>query len=192
LIRKDAAFIINNPEKFYPEANWRSLVRRKETLMPARLRKLVVVLVVGLLALYLVSLRDACLQRDWLREIGRREEIQRLHQVTQRHQEGQYQAVQEWISQRCTLEETLQRLEELEEERDRDLTGYTSTVWEHAPLSDQDRHHQFILLSVKTELSERPEELTAVLRRLEKDYQQLQADRQTPSTDRTDGKERNR
>jgi hypothetical protein len=131
-------------------------------------------LVVGLLALCLVTLRDACSQRDWLREIRRQEEIQRLQQVTQRHQEGQYQAVQEWMTQHCTLAETMQRLQELEEERDRDWPGYTSTVWEHAQLSDQERHYQFILLSVKEALSGRPEELTVVLRRLEKDSQQLQ------------------
>jgi hypothetical protein len=66
--------------------------------MHALLRTSVVVFIVGLLALYLISFRDVCSQRDWLRESRRSEEIQRLQQPTRRHQEGQYQAVQEWIS----------------------------------------------------------------------------------------------
>jgi hypothetical protein len=140
-----------------------------------------IVFVVVLLALYLVSIRDACSQRDWLRESRRTEEIQRLRQVTRRYQEGQYQAVEEWISQRCTLAETMQRLKELEQERDREWPGYTSTVWVHTQLSDQERHYQCVLDHVKTVLHERPEDLTVVLRRLEKDSKQLQTS--SPNTD---------
>jgi hypothetical protein len=48
-------------------------------------------------------------------------------------------------------------------------------------MSDEERYYGSILNYVDTILRGQPEKLAAVLRRLEKDYQQLQADRKIPS-----------
>jgi hypothetical protein len=47
--------------------------------------------------------------------------------------------------------------------------------------SDAEENYQYILALTKKFLRDRPEEGAEVLGRLEKDYQQLRADRNTPS-----------
>jgi hypothetical protein len=53
-------------------------------------------------------------------------------------------------------------------------------------------HYQYIIARVESLLDDRPEEAAAVLRRLEKDYQQLQTSTQTTSTAPMEGSERHR
>jgi hypothetical protein len=55
-----------------------------------------------------------------------------------------------------------------------------------------ERHYQYITTRVKRLLDDRPEEAAAVLRRVEKDYQQLQTNTQTPSTAPRERPERHR
>jgi hypothetical protein len=50
------------------------------------------------------------------------------------------------------------------------------------PVPDEERHYRVIGTYAEGILKGQPEELAAVLQRLEKEYQQLQAGRQTPST----------
>jgi hypothetical protein len=71
----------------------------------------------------------------------------------------------------------MQRLQELERERDEDLPGYSSSTEETTRLSDKQKYYQVIFSCIETVLRERPEEMTVVLRRLEKELQELLADR---------------
>jgi hypothetical protein len=57
---------------------------------------------------------------------------------------------------------------------------------------DAKKYYRCITWIVRRLLRDRPEEAAAVLCRLEKDYQQLRAGRQMPSTISTERTERNR
>jgi hypothetical protein len=80
----------------------------------------------------------------------------------------------------------MQRLQELEQERDKTWPSYSSMVGE-IPLQvpDKERYYHIIFNRIQTVLREWPEELTVVLRRLEKEYQQQPAVPQR-GNDRTD------
>ena len=67
----------------------------------------------------------------------------------------------------------MQRLQELDQDMDQAWPGYTRMLEETTKQSAEERHYEFLLHYVKTLLRERPEELTVVLRRLEKDSQRL-------------------
>jgi len=58
--------------------------------------------------------------------------------------------------------------------------------------SEVEGHYQYIIAIVEELLRGRPEEAAAVLRRLDKDYQQLQTSTQTPSTAPREQTERHR
>jgi hypothetical protein len=131
------------------------------------------VFIVALLTLGVFGLRYACSPRDMLSEIHRAEEVERVHEAMLRHQEGQYRAAQEWLTQQSTWEETMQRLQEVDEEMDQAWSGYTRMLEETTKQSNGERHCQFLLHYVKMALRKRPEELTVVLRRLEKDSQRV-------------------
>jgi hypothetical protein len=141
--------------------------------MPLLLRTSALLFILGLLAGGVYGIRHACSPRKTLTIIRRAEELERLHQAALRRLEGKFQATQEWLQQRCTWEETMQRMRELDEVLEADWSGYTRTIGEITPLSGEQKHHQGILQYVKTVLRERPEELAEVLRRLEKDSQRL-------------------
>ena len=89
------------------------------------------------------------------------------------------------IAQRCSLREALARFQELDREFDRDWPDSFSKQSEIRARkwpSEVERHYQYIIAVVEDLLCGRPEEAAAVLRRLDKDYQQLQTNAQTPST----------
>jgi hypothetical protein len=143
--------------------------------MPLLLRTSALGFILGLLAVGVFGLRCACLPSEEMREmmktIHRAEEVTRLNQAAQRRLEGKHQAVQAWMSQRCTWEETMQRMQELDEEMEEAWPGYTRMIGRITPLSAEQRRYQCVFHYVKTVLRERPEELAEVLRRLEKDSQ---------------------
>jgi septal ring factor EnvC (AmiA/AmiB activator) len=140
--------------------------------MNALLRTAVVALAVGLLTLGVFGLRFAWSPSDILREIRRGEEIQGLRRITDRRTEARQKAVQEYIAQRRTLAETMQRFQE----SDHEWPYYDAVLWKCS--SDDEKHYRQLIGHVEGALEGRPEELAAVLRRLEKDYQQLQASRE--------------
>jgi hypothetical protein len=162
--------------------------------MNALLRTTAVALVVALLTLGVFGPRFACSPGDYqtlLQEIRRHEELQELEQTTSRREEAIRQATHDYIAQRCTLAETMQRVRELEREVDQEWP-YLSSARKMSPLSDEERHYGVIISYVQTILYGRSGELATVLRRLEKDYQQLQTGRQAPSPAATERTEQSR
>jgi hypothetical protein len=157
------------------------------------LRTTAVALVVVLLALGVFGLRLACSPSDYqelVQASRRREDLRERERASLRRRQLHEQAVQAWIAQRCTLAETMQRLQEGDREVAQEWPAYT--IKEKGWTSDEDRHYQLILTHVEEILPERPEELATARCRLERDYQQLQANRQRPSTTAMDRRERNR
>lgn len=154
-----------------------------------------VVLVVSLLTLGAVGLRIAFAPEDCqilLEESRRYEKLQQLQRATLRHGEALQHAAQEYIAQRCTLAEAMQRVQELEQELGREWPAYAPILRQPQPLPDDGRHYGIILAYVAAVLRSQPEELAAVRRRSEKDYQQLQAGRHRPAPVATEQIERNR
>jgi Flp pilus assembly protein TadB len=141
--------------------------------MNALIRTTVVALVVGLLTLSVFALRMLYPPNE-AQEDRRGEELQRLQRATLHRQEARRQAVQEWIARHRSLAETMERFQEL----DHDWPDYSEArLREKLPESDVERHYRLILSYMRAELQGRSEELAAVLRRLENEYQQLQAGR---------------
>jgi hypothetical protein len=156
------------------------------------MRTAVCALVLGLLTLGVFTLRFAYSPGDW-QEINRRsEEIQRLEQAALRREEAMRQAARSYIAQRCTLAQTMQRWQELEQEFSQEWPVFRDILRRPHPMSDEERYYGLIMDNVEAVLRGQPEKLATVLRRLEKDYEQFQAGRAVPSTARTDGRERKR
>ena len=157
------------------------------------LRTLVVAFGVVLLALGVFGFHLACSPSDYqelVRASRRKEDLRERERASLRLRQLHKQAVQEWIAQRCTLAETMQRLPEGDRELEQKWPAYT--IKEKGWASDEDRLYQLILTHVEVVLRERPEELATARCRLERDYQQFQANRQRPSTAAMDRRERNR
>src|SRR5262245_56940484 len=159
--------------------------------MNALIRLTVVVAVVLPLAvLCCFGFRFACRPvGTLLHEASRSEALQQAEQQAEqpalRRVESKYQVVRDVIAQRCSLREALARFQEVDDELDREwpdslpkLSEIRARQWS----SDVERHYQYITRIVKDLLRNRPEEAAAVLRRMEKDYQQLQTNTQTTST----------
>jgi hypothetical protein len=85
----------------------------------------------------------------------------------------------------------MQRLQEGDRELEQIWPAFY-TIKQKEWASEEDRYYHLIHEYAEEILRERPEELAAALRRLQRDYQQLQANRQRPSTAATDSRERNR
>ena len=155
--------------------------------MNALIRLAVVVTVVLPLAvLCCFGFRFACRPVGrLLHEASRREALQQAEQATLRRGESKEQVVRDVIARRCSLSEALARLQESDAEFDRDWPDSFSKqseirarIWP----SEVEGHYQYLIAIVQSLLDDRPEKAAAVLRRLEKDYQQLQTNTQTPST----------
>lgn len=102
-------------------------------------------------------------------------EGERLEKALEHRQEARRQAVQKLFSQRCTLAQTLQRFQELNQEWP-DIRAISRVAWEEK--SDEEIAFRLILVYVRMVLSGQSEKLTVVLRRLQEDYQQLQSSKQ--------------
>jgi hypothetical protein len=135
-----------------------------------------VVFVIALLAFGVLGLlRYTGVFSDVLNAGRDREELQQWQASIWRYRENQYQAVQEWIDQRSTLEHTMQRFQELDREYAQAWPSFSNMVQQRLPQSDEERHYLLIRGGVETLLHGRPNELAAAGRRLEQEYQQLQA-----------------
>ena len=133
--------------------------------------------------------------RSLLREARQREELQQAQQATLRRVESKEQVVRDVIAQRCSLREALARFQELDRELDRlwpDSFPKQSEMRARQWSSEVEGHYQYMIVMVKALLRGRPEEAAAILSRLEKDYQQLQTNTQTPSTAPMERTERHR
>jgi hypothetical protein len=165
--------------------------------MNALIRLAVVVAVVLPLAvLCCFGFRFACHPVGWLlHEASLGETLEKTQQAALRRVESKEQVVRDLIAQRCSLQEALARFQELDREFDRewpDAFPKLSEIGARQWPPEVERHYHYILAKVEDHLLGRPEEAAAVLRRLEKDYQQLRAGRQMPSTISTERTERNR
>lgn len=155
------------------------------------LRTTVIALVVVLLALGVFGFRLACSPSDFqelVQESRRKEALRERERAVLRRRQLYGQAVQDWIAQRCTLAETMQRLQEGDRELKQEWYARYSIRW----ASNEDRHYQLIHMYVEMILHERPEELATARCRLQRDYQQLQTNRRRPSTAAADRRKRNR
>jgi hypothetical protein len=120
-----------------------------------------------------------------MRGIHREEELERSRHAVLRLHEFREQLAREVIAQRCSLKEAVACLQELDGEFDRDRPASfpkRSEIRARKWSAEVEGNYQYIIAKVKDLLRGRPEEAAAVLRRLEKDYQQLQTNTQTPST----------
>ncbi len=139
-------------------------------------------LVVGLLTLGCFTFHYAYSPGELQEIIHRSEEMQRVQQATLRHVEAMRQAAQAYIAQRCTLAQAMQRWQELEQELGQEWPLYRDILRLHlVPVSDEERHYGGIVANVRAILQGQPAELAAVLRRLEKEDQQLRTGRKMPS-----------
>jgi hypothetical protein len=159
--------------------------------MNALLRPAVAVLVVALLVVCAFGLRCASDPagpaglRDVAREARRDEDLRRLNRATLRREEARQQVVRELLAGRLGLAEALAAFGEL----DREWPDYatpraeeTRSIWPR----DEDRRYERIAAIARDLLRERPEELAAVLHRLDEEYRPLRAGGAGPLTpDRT-------
>jgi hypothetical protein len=138
------------------------------------------VLVIGfasVLAVCLLGLRFTCSPVD-LSPFYQGQQLEQLRRATIGRVEARRQVVRELIGQRCTLVDALEQLEQL----DGDWPDYRDKAPEDPRAeSVEERNYRFIRWEVEEALHERPEELSAVLRRLEKEYQELPSDRPVPA-----------
>jgi hypothetical protein len=164
--------------------------------MNALIHLAVVTVVLPLAVLCCFGFRFACSPVGrLLNEANRREELQQGQQATLHRFESKEQVVRDVIAQRCSLREALARFQELDREFDCDWPASfpkQSEMRARKWPSEVEGHYQYIIAIVQGLLDDRPDEAAAVLRRLEKDYQQLQAGTQTPSTAPMERTERHR
>jgi hypothetical protein len=139
-------------------------------------RPVIVVGVAGVLGLAVLGLDLSCSPVNFWEVQQEREELRQLERATLDREETRLRVVREWIARRCTLTDVLTHFQELDREWS-DYTPRTAERW-----FGEGRRYQQILSTVQIVLQKRPEELAPNLRRLEKEYQQLQIGGQTHST----------
>jgi hypothetical protein len=150
--------------------------------MNAVLRQALVVLVVTPFAVSLLGLRCGCNSTD-LRKIiqaaRRNEELEQSRGPTFHRIGARVETVRELLTHRCSLSQALAHFEELDGEHPDELMELSRKGSGNG--SDTERNYQYIVEIAKDLLADHLEEATAVLRRLEKEYQQFGADRQKSS-----------
>lgn len=139
--------------------------------MQTLLRTAAIALVVAApLTLWVLGLRFVSIPRGFREAARREEEVERLEQALKRREEARYQAVQELLSQRCTLQETLRRFQTSNQEWPNIIAMARVALSEE---SDEEIAYRLLRRYLEDALAKRPEESAAVLRRLENDYQQF-------------------
>jgi hypothetical protein len=123
----------------------------------------------ALLATSFFTFRYACSPADELETIRRREELQRLERATFEREEARRQIVCVWIARQCTLVEMIAKFQEW----DHQWPDYSNSA--RLTMEDDKRRYQQIAGYLDEVLHDRPEEVAAILRRLEKEYPRLQA-----------------
>jgi hypothetical protein len=137
-----------------------------------------VVFVSALLALAVgvFGMRYTGVFSDFVKAVHDGDEWRQWQESIRGYREYQYQAVQEWLDQPCTLEQIMQRFQESDREYPRAWSSFPSRVQQcEGPQSDEERHYRLILPRLETILYGHPNELAAARHRLEKEHQQLQA-----------------
>ena len=119
--------------------------------------------------------------------IQRGEELERLDEATLRRIEARQRVVDEVIDGRRSLAEAIERFQEL----DRECPDYSKVIPAWAE-SSHERRYRCLLAMVKGSLRDRPEELSALLRRLEHEYQQRPAGELAPPAAMTKRTEQSR
>jgi hypothetical protein len=157
--------------------------------MHALLRVSALVLIGNLLTVAVFGMFSRCDLRGVLDVYRRSEEFQHWRIALAHHRDGQWEAVGAWMAQRSTLMETMQRLQELDEDMEQAWPGYTRLVVETTKGTLEAWHHQFILDYIKDVLHDQPEEFARARRRLEKEHQQLQAGKKKGEKGAADGSE---
>jgi len=148
--------------------------------MKALLRMASIVLVVAVpLTPWAIGLHFVLIPSGSQEAVGRGQEVERLEQALKRREEARHQAVQELLSQRCTLKEALLRFQALNREWP-DIIVMARVAG--AEWSDEEIAYQLILKYVEMALTGQAEESAAALRRVENDYQQLHGGRLTLPT----------
>ena len=161
--------------------------------MNAVLRQAIVVSVAILFAVSLLGLRFACTWTDLGKIVQaalRDQELEQSRGPTYHRIDARKETVRELIAQRCSMSQALAHFGELDSEHpdvlmelSRKRSGYGS---------DTERNYQYIVELVEDLLKDQLEETVVVLRRLEKEYQQLRAGRNNPSAQPTKRSERSR
>jgi hypothetical protein len=118
----------------------------------------------------------------------RDEELEQLGGAAYHRIEAREETVRELIAQGCSLSQALARFKELDGEHPDDLMELSRERNGY----DSERNYQYIVELVEDLLKDQPEKAALVLRRLEKEYQQLRADRNRPSAMPTKRSERSR
>lgn len=158
--------------------------------MNAQIRSAFVVAVVFLVVVYSFAaplVGDPAGLRELIRGLRRGEELQQFQRITTRHFKAKEHVVREVIAQRCSLSKALARLQELDyewiEELERDWPDSAIGISEglQQKWSDTDHYYRSITALAEELLGSRSDEAAAVLRRLGKEYQRLQASRQPSS-----------
>jgi|SRR5579884_424914 len=161
--------------------------------MNAVFRQAIVVSVATLFAVSLLGVRFACTWTDLAKIVQaalRDEELEQSRRPTYHRIDARKETVRELIAQRCSLSQALAHFGELDGEHPDVLMELSRKRSEYG--SDRERNYQYIVEIAKDLLEDQHEEGVVVLRRLEKEYQQLRAGRNMPSAMPTKRSERSR
>jgi hypothetical protein len=154
--------------------------------MIALIRTVIAGGVMALLATSFLAFRYACSPADELETIGRREELQRLERATFEREEARRQMVRVWIARQCSLVEMIAKFQEW----DHQWPDYGNST--RLMMEDDKRRYQQIAGYIDEVLHDRPEDLAAILRRLEKEYSRLKVGKPAPSPGTVDQPASNR
>jgi hypothetical protein len=150
--------------------------------MSAMMRPLIIGCFMGLLAVGVFSLRFACPAPDFQEEI-REAKLVGMRRETLIRLEARDQVVRDLIAQRCTLTEAIEKFLKLD-------PPWPYLVPKVPPgHSPQEKSYQYICFLVEAKMHVHPEQASIVLRRLERDYEKLRAQRQAPSATKKEGAE---
>jgi hypothetical protein len=140
----------------------------------------------GVLALGVVSFDPACpltFPPQWdsakspslAEQLARNEQLKQLHGASFRRLAAKWQIAKEVIAGRCSLAEALEQFRDLDLQWPDIRTGFTKPedLW----MSEDEWDGRAVLEQVRQVLADRPDEAAAVAGRLEKELQQLLAER---------------
>ena len=168
--------------------------------MNAPIRSILALAVLVPFAVCLFELRlgfDPVDFRQAIRNARRHEELEQLIQGSIRRQKCREMLAQEVIAKRCSLREALESMKEMDREwlleMDREWPDYTKELVKkyRQDCSGPDWYYSRFTTEVEDLLFNRPSEAAVVLDRLEKEYRQLQAERQTHSSSAGHAEEQN-
>src|SRR5262249_52708686 len=139
------------------------------------------VLILGAVALdpdgpFLSSFQGCVAKRAaFLEEMGRQEQLDQRKAAIHRREEAKGHMAAEVIAGRCSLAEAMEGFHALDEEWPPDHLGPRTP--KDFGMSEDEWHGRGVLYYVRLVLADRPDEAAAVVSRLEKELQELLADR---------------